>query len=69
MKKKADWPIENCWECNYLKYSPNRDAICTKALKYLWLNIGTSLDGKQKPLYRYMPEWCPLENYIKVDNV
>jgi hypothetical protein len=63
MKKKSDWPIECCEMCKYLSKTPIDDAVCDKTDKYLWLNSGRDLDGKGFSSYKYMPEWCPLENF------
>lgn len=63
MEKKADFPIEFCEECGHLEYSPIRDAICSKMDKYLWLNDGEILEGEGISSYKYMPKWCPLEDY------
>ena len=66
MKKKTDWYIEDCEDCKHLEHTPIRDALCQKTGKYLWTNDWklTNVPGREisKP-YKYIPSWCPLENY------
>jgi len=69
MKKKADWLIESCTMCLYLFKTTIGDAMCYKANKYLWLNGERPTPeielkkGEKFSTYRYIPKWCPLEDF------
>jgi hypothetical protein len=69
MKKKVDWPIVRCWDCNHLDLDIIDDAHCDLAKRRLWTNDKkVCKDNYPKPkdnIFNWMPDWCPLEDWIE----